>query len=67
MNEKDIFYGAVEKQSPEERQAFLDGACGRDAALRHKVDQLLEEHFASDSLLLEPAVDRDATWETLFK
>jgi serine/threonine protein kinase len=63
MNEKDIFYGAVEKQSPEERQAFLDGACGRDAALRHKVDQLLEEHFASDSLLLEPAVDRDATWE----
>ena len=67
MNEKEIFFAALEKGSPEERLAFLDGACGKDPALRHKVDQLLEEHFATDSLLQQVAVDRDVTWEDAVK
>ncbi len=67
MNEKEIFFAALEKGSPEERLAFLDGACGKYPALRHKVDQLLEEHFAADSLLQQVAVDRDVTWEDAVK
>jgi len=63
MNEREIFFRALEKTSLEERTGFLDGACGNDAGLRHKVDQLLVEHFATDDLLRQPAVDREATLE----
>ena len=63
MNEKEIFFRALEQPSVDKRQAFLDGACGGDMALRHKVDQLLEEHDATDSLLQTAAVSRGETWE----
>src|SRR5437764_1414728 len=44
MNEESIFIGAVQKQSPEERAAFLDQACADDAELRHSVELLLKAH-----------------------
>ena len=34
MNEREIYAGALERQSLAEREAFLDGACLGDAALR---------------------------------
>jgi serine/threonine protein kinase/tetratricopeptide (TPR) repeat protein len=36
-----IFLAAVEKATPEERCAFLDGACGSDHELRERIDRLL--------------------------
>ena len=38
---KAIFLEAVESESDESRDRFLDEACAGDAALRAKVDELL--------------------------
>src|SRR5262245_19582749 len=59
MTERDIFLEALEMTTPEARVAYLQTACGRDAALLHKVDQLLKEHFSNDSLLSVPAVEEE--------
>jgi len=59
--EKEIFLGALEKSSAQERSAFLDGACGKDPLLRRRVEALLARHFEQDSFLAEPAVGQDAT------
>jgi eukaryotic-like serine/threonine-protein kinase len=56
--EREIFLDALEKTSPEERKAFLDRACGNDAALRARVESLLRHH-SKDSFLEEPAVGVD--------
>lgn len=53
---RDIYLRAVEKKTPQERAAFLDGACGDDLALRTKVEALLREN-ADDSFLERPAVE----------
>jgi eukaryotic-like serine/threonine-protein kinase len=39
-----IFGGALERSSAEERAAYLDAACGQDAALRGRVEALLRAH-----------------------
>jgi tetratricopeptide (TPR) repeat protein/tRNA A-37 threonylcarbamoyl transferase component Bud32 len=41
MTEETLFALALEKPDGAERQAFLDQACGGDAALRQRVEQLL--------------------------
>jgi hypothetical protein len=51
MREREIFLEALEMITPEARAAYLQGACGRDIALRRKVEELLKEHFSNDSLL----------------
>src|SRR5436309_131790 len=53
---RDIFLKALETQSPSEREAYLQEACGSDAALRAKVEALLKSHQA-DSFLESPAVE----------
>jgi hypothetical protein len=55
-SEKEIFFEALDKNTPEERAAFLDGACGRDPAQRARVEALLADHFRTDSFMKEPAV-----------
>ena len=57
MTEREIFFEAVEMPTPEGRAAYLQDACGRDVALRRKVEELLKEHFSQDSLLAGPAVE----------
>ncbi len=42
--ERDIFLEALEMGSPEERAAFLRGACREDEILRREVERLLGEH-----------------------
>ena len=37
----DILLQALKRQTPQERAAFLDGACGEDAALRAELEALL--------------------------
>ncbi|MBI1913560.1 MAG: tetratricopeptide repeat protein [Planctomycetes bacterium] len=42
--ERSIFEAAIDKGSPQERAAYLDQACGSNAALRREVEALLAAH-----------------------
>ena len=55
--EKEIFFEALDKNSPEERAAFLDGACGKKPALRARVEAILVNHFHQDAFMKKPAVE----------
>jgi serine/threonine protein kinase/Tfp pilus assembly protein PilF len=44
MNEESIFINAVQKQTPEERDVYLDEACANNAELRQSVELLLKAH-----------------------
>src|SRR5207249_5948582 len=61
MTEQEIFLEALEMTTPEARAAYLQGACGRDATLRRKVDELLKEHFSNDNLLAGTALEGERT------
>jgi hypothetical protein len=37
-SEKEIFFEALDRNTPEERAAFLDGACGKNPVQRAKVE-----------------------------
>ena len=50
---KDVFAAALTR-GPEQRAAFLDGACGGDHALRREVDGLLAAHEAASGFLSTP-------------
>jgi serine/threonine-protein kinase len=60
MNEREIFEAALE-MPPEERRAYLDGACGENTALRQRLRALLGKHDHAGSFLEKPAVDVRAT------
>jgi serine/threonine-protein kinase len=63
-----ILAQAVEIAAPQQRQAFVEQACGGDAALRQRVERLIANHFQAGSFLERPAVATDpggtAGWET---
>ena len=48
---REIFLGAVEHGSPDQREAYLDQACRGDQRLRQQVAGLLKAHAAEGSLL----------------
>jgi serine/threonine protein kinase len=50
-----ILCQAVEIASPDERQRYLDQACGGDAELRRQVEELVRHHFEAGSFLEDPA------------
>ena len=52
-----IFCAALEIDSPEERIAYLDGACAGDPQVRSRVEQLLDAHFKAGSFMVSPATD----------
>src|SRR5215213_7020002 len=56
MSELEIFMGAFQIAEPNERKAWLDRECGGDPALRRRVEELLEAHGESGSLLERPAI-----------
>jgi len=60
-SEKEIFCEAIEKGTPGERAAYLDGACGKDLSLRQRVEELLTKHFQQDSFMKKPAVEGSPT------
>jgi serine/threonine protein kinase len=60
-SEREIFVEAIDKATPEERVAYLDGACGKDPLLRRRVEDLLAKHFQQDSFMKEPAVEDSPT------
>src|SRR5262245_44629683 len=51
MNEREIFMEALLRQSPAERDAYLNEACGGDVALRRRVEQLLALQDRSSPIL----------------
>src|SRR5687767_1160973 len=57
MNERSIFIAALERQSTPERAAFLDEACGLDAALRRRIEELLRSHVEAGTYLETPAIE----------
>lgn len=50
----EIFHAAL-AETPEQRGAFLDAACGGNAALRAEVESLLASHHRAGAFLEEPA------------
>jgi len=58
MNERSIFMAALERDTPRERSAYLNEACGGDAALRQRVEALLVSHEHAGSFLRTPVPER---------
>ena len=54
MNAREIFMAALDRESPEERNRYLDEACGDDQELRRRVDALLRAYADSGSFLERP-------------
>jgi WD40 repeat protein/serine/threonine protein kinase len=52
--EEALFAAALEKRTPAERAAYLEGACGDDHALRARIESLLAAHDASVDVLDAP-------------
>jgi tetratricopeptide (TPR) repeat protein/serine/threonine protein kinase len=61
MQEQAIFIEALEKEDHAERVAFLDRACAGDAALRERIERLLQRHAQADSFLESRAPGADTT------
>ncbi|MCF7765749.1 MAG: serine/threonine protein kinase, partial [Verrucomicrobia bacterium] len=57
--EKEIFNEALEMPSTEARQAFLKGACGQDAELRHRLECLLKSYDSAEGFI--PDKDAEVT------
>ena len=55
QSEKEIFLAALEKKTPEERAAFLDGACAGDLTWRERLERLLAAHEQPETLLADQA------------
>jgi tetratricopeptide (TPR) repeat protein/serine/threonine protein kinase len=56
MNERDLFTAALQITDPAERSAWLDRECGGDAALRARIEVLLQALGQAGSLLENPLV-----------
>jgi len=54
-----VFHEALERETPLEREAYLDGACGDDLHLRSRVDVLLKANDEANEFLEEAAVNPD--------
>jgi serine/threonine protein kinase/Flp pilus assembly protein TadD len=54
MTERDIFIAALQRDDPDARRAYLAEACGPDAALRTRVEELLAVHERAASFLESP-------------
>jgi eukaryotic-like serine/threonine-protein kinase len=61
MSEEEIFYQARALRDVEERAAYLDRACGDDAALRASVEALLQADVGATGFMERPQTDPDAT------
>jgi WD40 repeat protein/serine/threonine protein kinase len=59
--EKEIFQAALDIASSEERFGYIKGACGADAALLARVEELLRAHEGTGFLRDQPAADRGKT------
>jgi tetratricopeptide (TPR) repeat protein/tRNA A-37 threonylcarbamoyl transferase component Bud32 len=58
---EDVFLSALRKAGPEEREAYLEQACGGDPELRRRVERLLRARAEAGDFLEQPAVQLGAT------
>ena len=58
---KEIFFGALEKNTSEERAAFLDGACGTNLVQRARVEAMLADHSQADTVMKAAGHPEDPT------
>jgi serine/threonine protein kinase/tetratricopeptide (TPR) repeat protein len=58
---KTIFSEAIEKETPEERSAYLDEICGNNAELREKIENLLKAHNEAGDFLEAPFLEGDVS------
>src|SRR4051794_19717771 len=56
---REIFHSALSCE-PEERQSFVNEACGKDESLRAEVESLLSSYDAADGFMETPAVAKVA-------
>src|SRR5215216_4338676 len=63
MSERTIFLGALDRDDPAERAAYLDAACAGDPVLRQRIEQLLRSHEGVDAFLAVPAPEQLASAE----
>ncbi len=63
MTERTIFLGALEREDPGERAAYLDCACAGQPALRRQVEELLRSHREAGTFLDVPAPEQLAAAE----
>ena len=61
MHEETLFIEAMEIRDAAEQAAYLDRVCAGDAALRVRLERLLDEHRRAGSFLGHPAVAPGAT------
>ena len=61
MDEQSIFLQSLEKETPEERAAWLDEVCGSETPLRQRIEALLRKHDQANSFLEQPAPEFEAT------
>jgi serine/threonine protein kinase len=54
MTEREIFEGALDHPEPAQRRAYLDRACGGNAALRARMEALLQSHESASEFLNVP-------------
>jgi serine/threonine protein kinase len=54
-----IFLEAIDKETPLERSAFLETACGTDHRLRRRVEALLRAHDQAGDFLATPLPERE--------
>src|SRR6185295_9419945 len=54
--ERELFLGALERNDPAERAAFLDAAVGNDPVLRRRVEELLRDQEEVGNFLEQPAI-----------
>src|SRR5262245_17069888 len=54
MTERDIFIGALQRDDPGQRRAYLDAACGADAGLRARVAGLRAVYDRAGGCLQRP-------------
>jgi tetratricopeptide (TPR) repeat protein/serine/threonine protein kinase/WD40 repeat protein len=64
MKAEDVFLAAVEKKSPAERAAFLDGSCAGNPDLRAQVEGLINAHENAGSFLEQPLFESAPTTDS---
>lgn len=57
-----IFLEAIDKETPLERSAFLEAACGADHHLRRRVEALLRAHEQAGDFLATPLPERELSF-----
>lgn len=67
MRERELFIECLQRDDDAERLSYLAAACGGDAALRHRMDRLLEEHARPERFILDsppPGISEDVLCES---